>query len=294
MTDRLLVACDMDGTLLDTECGGRLRDREIAALQAVRDAGHVVAICTGRNNRSLSTVLDLSDWHPADLPKVTLNGAVVDGGDPYRRLAYNLLDRDVLRRLVELFRAFGAQAMIYGVDEYGGRLHTERGPVNPCLARYLQHREEVVGALDWTDDLLADIPAQALEVGSIDTAEVVRPLTAAIRAELDDQVRVINTQSLLGAGHYFWAEVYHHGCSKGTGLRHLAAAYTIAPARVVAIGDNYNDLDMFAEAGVSVAMSDGPADVRAAADIVTGSVADSGAAAVLEAIVAGTFPEVRA
>jgi Cof subfamily protein (haloacid dehalogenase superfamily) len=288
MNNRLLVACDMDGTLLDTECGGRLRDREIAALQAVRDAGHVVAICTGRNNRSLSTVLDLSEWHPVDLPKVTLNGAVVDGGEPYRRLAYNVLEQDVVRRLVELFRAYGAQAMIYGADEDGGRLRTEYGTSNPCLARYLRHSEKVVGAVDWTDDLLATAPARALEVGSIDLAAVVMPLTAAIRAELGDRVQVINTRSLLGEGQYFWAEVYHHGCSKGTGLRHLAEAYAIAPGRVVAIGDNYNDLDMFTEAGVSVAMSEGPADVCAAADVVTDS-----AAAVLEAIAAGTFPEVR-
>lgn len=293
MMDRLLVACDMDGTLLDTECGGRLRDREIAALQAVRDAGHVVAICTGRNNRSLSSVLDLSAWHPADLPKVTLNGAVVDGGEPYRRLAYNVLDRDLVQRLIQTFRAFGACPMIYGGDEEGGRVQTERRAVNPCLARYLQHREEIVGGLDWEDDLLAAAPAQALEVGTIDTAEVVRPLTAAIHAALGDQVRVINTRSLLGEGQYYWAEVYHHGCSKGTGLRHLAAAYGVAPARLIAIGDNYNDLDMFAEAGISVAMSDGPADVCAAADVVTGSVAEGGAAAVLEAIAAGTFPEVR-
>ncbi len=168
--------------------------------------------------------------------------------------------------------------MIYGGDEGGGRVQTERRPVNPCLARYLQHREEIVGGLDWEDDLLAAAPAQALEVGTIDTAEVVRPLTAAIHAALGDRVRVINTRSLLGDGQYYWAEVYHHGCSKGTGLRHLAAAYGIAPARIIAIGDNYNDLDMFAEAAVSVAMSDGPADVCAAADVVTGTVADGGAA----------------
>lgn len=288
MNDRWLVACDMDGTLLDTECAGRLREREIAALQAVRDAGHVVAICTGRNNRSLSTVLDLSQWHPADLPKVTLNGAVVDGGVPYRRLAYNVLERDVVRRIIERFRAFGACAMVYGVDEHGGRVQAERCAVNPCLARYLQHREKIVGGLDWEDDLLAAAPAQALEVGTIDSAEVVMPLTAAIHAELGDRVRVINTRSLLGDGQYYWAEVYHHGCSKGTGVRHLADAYNIDAARLIAIGDNYNDLDMFAEAAISVAMSEGPADVCAAADVVTSS-----AAAVLEAIAAGTFPGVK-
>lgn len=287
MNDRLLVACDMDGTLLDTECDGRLRDREIAALEAVRAAGHVVAIATGRNNRSLATVLDLSCWHPADLPKVTLNGAVVDGGVPYRRLAYNVLERDVLRRLVELFRAHDACAMIYGVDEQGGALHAEHATVNPCLARYLQHREHVVGALQWTADLLAEAPALALEVGTIDLAEKILPLTMAIQAELGGCVRVINTQSLLGDGRYLWAEVYHHACSKGTGLRHLADAYGISTDRLVAIGDNFNDLDMFAEAGVSVAMSAGPAEVRAAADLVASS-----AAAVLETIAAGTFPEV--
>ena len=132
--------------------------------------------------------------------------------------------------------------------------------MNPCLARYLQHREEIVGALDWTDDLLAAVPAQALEVGTIDTAEVVVPLTAAIRAELGDQVRVINTQSLLGEGQYLLGRGLPPRLQQG----HRPAAprrrpTPSRPARIVAIGDNYNDLDMFAEAGVSVAMSDGPA-----------------------------------
>ena len=42
----------------------------VGALEAVRAAGHVVAICTGRNRQSLESLLDRSGWHPADLPKV--------------------------------------------------------------------------------------------------------------------------------------------------------------------------------------------------------------------------------
>ena len=38
MQDRLLVAVDMDGTLLNTEDEDRLRQRELAALDAVRAA----------------------------------------------------------------------------------------------------------------------------------------------------------------------------------------------------------------------------------------------------------------
>lgn len=287
MSPRLLVAVDMDGTLIDTETEGRLRPRELAALAAVREAGHVVAICTGRNRQSLDSVLSVSQWHPDDLPKVMLNGAMVDGGRDHGMLAHNVIDRPVMARLVQLFRDHGALPMVYGAEGDGGGLQFQQGQPNPVLQRYLDHRRDQVGALSFHDDLLADLPATALEVGSIDRREVIEPLTAAIRTELDGQVRVINTRSLLGGGQYYWAEVYHHACSKGTGVRLLQDALGIAPGCIVAMGDNFNDLDMFAEADLSVAMAGGPDEVQQAADLVTASARESGAAAILEDIAAG-------
>jgi len=289
MPDRLLIAVDMDGTLLATETEDRLRPREIAALEEVRAAGHVVAICTGRNSRSLHGLLDRSGWHPADLPKVTLNGAVVDGGAGIGQFAHNVLDRTTVTRLVELFLRHGAVPMVYATEDDGGHLHYQDTPPNSILARYIEHRRERVGALSAYADLGAHLPAEALEVGTIDRRDVIDPLTAAVRSELDGVVRVINTRSLLGQGQYFWAEVYHHACSKGTGVRLVADALRIAPDRVVAIGDNYNDLDMFAVAALSVAVRGGPEDVQAAADHVADSAEQSGVAAVLEQIAAGTF-----
>jgi 3-deoxy-D-manno-octulosonate 8-phosphate phosphatase KdsC-like HAD superfamily phosphatase len=58
----------------------------------------------------------------------------------------------------------------------------------------------------------------------------------------------------------------------------------------MAIGDNYNDLDMFDVCGVSVAMGNSPDEVKAAADHEADDVTRGGAAAVLEAIAAGGFP----
>jgi Cof subfamily protein (haloacid dehalogenase superfamily) len=288
--DRLLVAVDMDGTLLNTEDEDRLRPREIAALSAVREAGHVVAICTGRNRQSLEALLDRSRWHPADLPKVMLNGAVVDGGASVELLTHSRLAGEDLARLVHIFRRHGAVPMVYASDEEGGTLLHERGEINPVLARYLRHRRERVGAITDVDDLLAHLPAAALEVGTIDLEPVIRPLTAEVRQQLPERVRVINTRSLLGEGQYFWAEVYHRSCSKGTGVEQIAAAFGIVPERVIAIGDNYNDLDMFEQAAVSVAVRGGPAEVQAAADLVAGPVEESGVAALLEEIAAGRFP----
>ena len=287
---RLLVAIDVDGTLLDSEFEDALRPREVAALLAVRAAGHVVALCTGRNSRSIEGLLRRGDGALADLPRVLLNGAVVVGGEPSRRLAHRTLERETVRRLVAIFREHGALPLIYDTDDRGGVLHHENRAANSVLARYLARRRATIGALNVVDDLDAHLPAEALEVGTIDREELVLPLAAAIERELGHAVRVVNTESLLSRERYRWAEVYHRDCGKGAGAKLLAAAYGIPPARIVAIGDNYNDLDLFAAAGVSVAMGNAPEPVRAAADRVAGPVRQSGGAMILEEIAAGLYP----
>lgn len=287
---RLLVAVDVDGTLLDTEYDDELRPREVAALHAVRAAGHLPALCTGRNSRSVEGLLAGSDGALGDLPLVLLNGAVVIGGRPRRRLAHRLLSGDTVRHLIRLFRVHGVLAMVYDSDDRGGMLYHEDRAANSVLARYLEKRRSGVGAIVAVDDLLAAAPPDALEVGTIDREPVIAALTAQLDRELGGRVRVVNTESLLSREAYRWAEVYHHACGKGQGVLTLAEAAGIAQADIVAIGDNYNDLDLFAVAGHAVAMGNAPAPVRAAARRVTGPVTAGGAAQVLEEIAAGVWP----
>lgn len=289
---RLLVAVDVDGTLLDTEFDEALRPREIAALEAVRSAGHVVALCTGRNLNSTNGLLARSGWAPEDLPLVLLNGAVVWADQPRRRIACNVLGGAEVRALVRLFREHGTVPMVYGTDDDGGLLRFEERPVNDVLGRYLAGRRANTGGIEVVDDLLALAWEQALEVGTIDEHARIMALSRAIARELPDRVKVINTRSLMGGGAYYWAEAFRIGSDKGAGLRTLGGHCGIASECTVAIGDNYNDLDMFAYAGVSVAMAGSPDDVAAQADYVTGAVTDGGAADILERIAAGTFPGV--
>ena len=288
--EALLVAVDVDGTLLNTEFDNSLRRREVEALEAVRRAGHEVALCTGRNLRSLEDLLERSRWYPEDLPLVLLNGALVWGGRPRRCLACHLLTADQIRRLVLLFRQYDTVPLVYGSDDDGGQLHHEARPVNDILAHYLSMRRQTVGAITVSDDLLSDALPRAMEVGTIDEEEKIRALSRAILTELSGQVHVINTRSLLGEGRYYWAEVYNQACNKGSGLRTLAATCGISHERIVAIGDNFNDLDMFGLAGYAVAMANSPDEVKAEADAITASVDDCGAAQVLEQIAAGTSP----
>jgi len=285
-----MVAVDVDGTLLDTEFDDTLAPRTIAALDAVRAAGHVLALCTGRNTRSVNGLLEKSRWAPGGLPMVLLNGALVKGGQPVRELSKHVLEEPDIGRLIALFKACDVVPMVYGTDEDGGVLHYQTCELNDILARYIDARRQTVGAILPTADLAGETIPRALEVGTIDHQEKIATLTARVNAEMGGRVNVINTRSLLGGGAYYWAEVYKAGCDKGTGVRTLGAEVGIPDGRIVAIGDNYNDLDMFAVAGFSVAMAGSPDEVLAAADGIAPPVGEHGAARVLEDIAAGVWP----
>jgi Cof subfamily protein (haloacid dehalogenase superfamily) len=287
---RLLIAVDVDGTLLDTEFEDILRPREVEAMQRVRDAGHVLALCTGRNLNSTAALLENSGWYPDDLPMVLLNGAVVWGGQPRRCIKRNELDGDRIRALIGLFKEHDTVPMVYGSDDDGGVLHHEKRLTNDVLGQYLSKRRSAVGAITATDDLGGLPWTRALEVGTIDTRDRIDALTTAIGEQVPG-VRVINTRSLLGQGRYYWAEAFDAGSDKGRGLTVLAEECGIPLADTVAIGDNYNDLDMFETAAVSVAMAGSPDEVLAAADHVTGPVKEGGAAQVLERIADGERPD---
>ncbi len=290
MDNPWLVAVDIDGTLLNTEVDNRLARREIDALDAVRAAGHVLVLCTGRNLNSTRHLLQQSDWFPADLPLILLNGAVIWGEVPRRKLVCNVLDGDLTRSLISLFKAHNTVPMVYGTDADGGVLHHEQRAVNDILGRYLDNRRVEVGAIEAVPDLEVLPWQQALEVGTIDTRERVLELSAAITAQMGDRVKVINTRSLLGGGIYYWAEAFHGASDKGAALKFMAEHFRIPLRRTLAMGDNYNDLDMFETAAFSVAMADGPDDVKEKADMITTGVAQGGAAAVLHALVSGDLP----
>lgn len=287
MFRQLLVAVDVDGTLLNTEFEDKLRTREIEALESVRRSGHVVALCTGRNQRSVAGLMEQSGWQPRDLPLALLNGAVIWGGTPSRCLACNILGPEEIQLTLELFKEHDAVPMLYGNDDSGGLIYHESRPVNDVLGRYLAMREGSVGGIVKSENLLAEKFGSALEIGTIDTREKIMVLSDVIRRTMRKRVKVINTESLLGKGKYYWAEVFHGACDKGFGLRTLANEYSIPVADTLVIGDNYNDLDMFEAAGFSVAMGNSPADVKEKADFVTGSVDQGGAAEILENIAKG-------
>ncbi len=85
----------------------------------------------------------------------------------------------------------------------------------------------------------------------------------------------------------YYLDITAPAANKGDGITALAAAAGVALEEVVVIGDERNDLAMFARAGLSIAMAQGPATVRAAADRVTWSNDEDGVAHAIDEIILG-------
>lgn len=68
-----------------------------------------------------------------------------------------------------------------------------------------------------------------------------------------------------------YLEIMDKTVSKAAAIEKLAASYGVKRNEIIAIGDNYNDLDMIKYAGLGVAMGNAPEAVKGQADEITSS-----------------------
>ena len=74
----------------------------------------------------------------------------------------------------------------------------------------------------------------------------------------------------------WYLEIFSHKASKANGIRFIREHYGFS--KVVAFGDNLNDLPMFEQADVKVAVGNARDEVKAAADYVIGTNDNDGVA----------------
>ena len=115
-------------------------------------------------------------------------------------------------------------------------------------------------------------------VGVSDDHAVLVRLAASISATLGRDATVSCSQP-------YYLDITAPAVNKGDGLAVLARAAGVSLEEVAVIGDQRNDLPMFARAGLSIAMGQGPCEVLAAADRVTRSNEEDGVAHAIDEII---------
>ncbi|MGQ0551312.1 MAG: HAD family hydrolase [Armatimonadota bacterium] len=260
MRYRLLIT-DIDGTLVN---GRRQITPPVrAAVAAAQARGVRVCLATGRIWPSARQFVE---GVGADPPVILYNGAMVYDFIRDEVWVQTPLPRQQAHDVLRILRDHPAvQPHLYVGDRVYVPVMNETTEI---YERKDSVRTEAVGDLaDW----LAVDAMKILIIGD-------RAPLAAVAEQIDRLPYPVN--------HVFsqddYLEILPPGVNKGTALEAMADRLGIAPAEVIAVGDNLNDLAMIRLAGLGVAMANAPEGLRARAAFVAPSNEDDGLRDVIE------------
>ncbi|MBC7542598.1 MAG: HAD family phosphatase [Candidatus Sericytochromatia bacterium] len=256
-----LLVSDLDGTLVGHD--HRLTPRTADACRALEAHGCAVTFATGRSwhgTLSLARELDLQT------PVIAYQGAVARHHDGRPPLWHDTIPMAAAAEILTWLHRRQAKVSLCQGDE----MILSYDHAN--TVRFLQGTGITVRIADRLHDELREAPTRIAIFG--DPPEVIE-WERSLQKAFPDGVRI--GRSL---GHL--VEVTHPRATKGQAITRLAEWLGIAIHDVVACGDNFNDADMIATAGLGVAMSDAPPEILATAARVIPRQAPDGMADFLE------------
>jgi Cof subfamily protein (haloacid dehalogenase superfamily) len=257
---RLFLA-DVDGTLVTND--KLLTDRAIAAVAKLKEAGILFAITSGRPPRGMSMLVE-----PLKLtmPIAAFNGGVYVHPD-MSVIEQQVIPDDVTPTVIELLGTHGLDVWVYrGADWF------IRDPKAPHVAREswtVKFDPTVIDGFGSVSNAVAKI------TGVSDDYDAVQKGVDAVREHFGDHVSAARSQP-------YYADVTNPSANKGAVAQYLSRTYQVPPEQIATIGDQPNDVLMFAHSGLSIAMGNASPEVQRAARRVTTSNEDEGFANAVE------------
>jgi Cof subfamily protein (haloacid dehalogenase superfamily) len=239
-----LLAVDIDGTLLNSS--GQLPEAHRQALAEAQERGIALVLATGRAQHFAQPVADRLGLAVA---LIVNNGAVVRAPDGRTALRH-VLARGVARAILEETRAFeDSVAVVFDRCDDRQIVFERMDWSHPNRRGYYAKNRAFIASAPLTKALDED-PIQVMFNGSV---EPMRRLAASLRGmPIADRFTVAITE--YEARDFALVDVNGPGCSKGSTLARYAAVVGVPREQVMAVGDNLNDREMLAFAGVPVVM----------------------------------------
>jgi hypothetical protein len=264
-----LIALDLDGTLVNSRW--EISERDLQALAAASERGIQVVVVTGRRPRAAAPYVAKI---PFPVTTITSNGALVR--TPMGEVAYrNFLPHDVALQVLEIVPVYRPYTVvIFDLPERGQvtmeDCATPEGPLGWYLRTSLDH-------LLLVPDLKAAVNSDPVQImiggppARIEGAEVLlRESTVGSCVQL--------TWTKYPDRNIALFDIMNHGCTKGQALKFWAAQCGIPSSDVMALGDNFNDLEMLEFAGLPVVMGNHIDGLHRPGWAVTSACDDSGVA----------------
>lgn len=273
-----LLAIDIDGTLLNSQF--QIPPANLQALHHAHQAGVEIILVTGRRH---TFALPIAQQLGFDLNLISSNGAVT------RSLSGELFHRDLLplataRQLCSAMREYRGNTVLTFDTETKGALVLERmDELTGSIQRWLEKNLQFIDFVVPIEKALVSDPVQAMFCGTIERMR--GALLTLANCGFADRITVLRTE--YPVRDLCIVDVLNQGCSKGHALERWANYRGIPREQVMAIGDNYNDIEMLVFAGIPVIMGNASAELRGRGWMVTGLHDEAGVATAVEQVLSG-------
>lgn len=277
MTPRIrLIAIDIDGTLLNSQ--GQISAANLAALKRAHEEGILVVLGTGRRHAFAMPIAEALGF---DLWMISSNGAVTRSTCD-EHFYIDCLPAAVARELCTYMGdEFRANAVITFERPGKGALILERtDELTESIQRWIEKNSQFIEFIVPIESGIDTDPIQAMYCGTIAKMELAQQRL--MQWPRRNQVTVLKTQ--YEHRNLCIVDILNRECSKGHALERFAQAHGIDRSEIVAIGDNYNDIEMLRFAGYPFIMANASAELKQQGWPMTLNNYESGVAAAIEQV----------
>lgn len=261
-----LYISDLDGTLLSPE--PEITARTAETINALIQKGMNFTFATAR---SIYSALPITSAIGINVPCILMNGVSIYDIQNKSYVKSEYIDPSVSAELLRIYKKHGVECFMYRIDDgmltcYYSELTSS---VMRSFAEVRKHKYQKPFVQCRLEDFANENTVYFTTRGKYDELYPVK----------------LEAEKITGIDHAFYLDVYDdswylelfsHRASKSNGLRFLREKYGFD--EVVAFGDNLNDLPMFEQADIKIAVGNARDEVKAAADIIIGTNSDNGVA----------------
>lgn len=258
------VFIDIDGTLIQSD--HRVSQSTIDIIRKLKEKNILISLVSARPIHGMLAIAEAVGL--SSNPIVSLNGANIAINN--KIVFESTIDASQIIKIRNSLKPFGSTVIYYERDNWYAEEQNH----------YTLHEQEI------TSIPISIQPfAKTQEYWQLQNIGPNKILVISAAAEIrkieNNLIQLFKDKLNISTSKTEYLEIMDISASKLNAIKFLIDRYQIQREDTLAIGDNFNDMDMIAFAGIGVAMGNAPNEVKAVADYVTMTNDDNGVAKAL-------------
>lgn len=229
---KTLYITDLDGTLLNSKA--ELSEKSAEIINRLADEGILFSLSTARTH---ATVSEMFSDVKLNVPLVMMNGVVVYDPKDHRVISASTIEKDKAEKVLEIYRKHGKAPMLYYID--GTKININYTDLkNENQQKYINSRNDL-GIKKFFYSPSLTIKDELIYIVTLDPYEELKEIYDEV-SEIEGLNCMFYSDNYTGC---YFLEILSSKVSKGISAD-FVKKYVKAD-RMVAFGDNLNDISLF-------------------------------------------------